>query len=210
MQMMWRRNQVLEFASKGYTHGDIAKILHVDRSVISRDITYLNQQAKENVQKYIDVKLPAEYEKCIMGLTSILKESWDMAQQQDIERPEKIQALSLAKECYTTKLELLTNSTILQSAIKFVAEKQGQLHNNSKNDNDDRQSDNLQGQKSDALRVEPQQRHQEQEIQTSEASEESELIEEPETEEDDDTEQEVIESEADEETTTTVTEDQIF
>jgi hypothetical protein len=155
---------------------------------------------------------PPEYEKCIMGLTSILKESWDMAQQQDIERREKIQALSLAKECYTTKLELLTNSTILQSAIKFVAEKQGQLHNNSKNDDDDRQSDNLQGQKSDALRVEPQQRHQEQEIQTSEASEESELIEEPETEEDDDTEQEVIESEADEETTTTTVtaEDQIF
>ena len=49
-----------------------------------------------------------------------------MAQQQDIERREKLQALSLAKECYTTKLELLTNSTILADAMKFVTRHQNQ------------------------------------------------------------------------------------
>jgi hypothetical protein len=41
--------------------------------------------------------VPEEYEKCMVGLTAILKEAWNTAQQTD-EKREKIQALSLAKE----------------------------------------------------------------------------------------------------------------
>jgi hypothetical protein len=37
---------------------------------------------------------------------------------------EKIQALSLAKECYSMKLELLTNATVVDDAIRFVSSKQ--------------------------------------------------------------------------------------
>ena len=36
---------------------------------------------------------------------------------------EKIQALSLAKECYGMKLELITNATVIDDAIRFVSEK---------------------------------------------------------------------------------------
>jgi len=35
---------------------------------------------------------------------------------------EKIQALSLAKECYSMKLDLLTNATVVDDAIRFVSE----------------------------------------------------------------------------------------
>jgi hypothetical protein len=34
---------------------------------------------------------------------------------------EKIQALSLAKECYSMKLNLLTNGTVVDDAIRFVS-----------------------------------------------------------------------------------------
>jgi hypothetical protein len=34
---------------------------------------------------------------------------------------DKIKALTLAKECYTMKLELLTNATVVDDAIRFVA-----------------------------------------------------------------------------------------
>jgi hypothetical protein len=34
---------------------------------------------------------------------------------------DKIKALSLAKECYAMKLELLTNATVVDDAIRFVA-----------------------------------------------------------------------------------------
>ena len=59
-----------------------------------------------------------------MGLTAITKEAWTTAQNTEDKR-EKIQALSLAKECYSMKLELLTNATVVGDAIRFVSN-----HNN--------------------------------------------------------------------------------
>jgi hypothetical protein len=46
--------------------------------------------------------------------------SMDTSQQTE-DRREKIQALSLAKECYSMKLDLLTNATVVDDAIRFVA-----------------------------------------------------------------------------------------
>jgi len=40
---------------------------------VNRDISYLRQRAKDNIKKYIDERLPEEYEKCLVGLNSILK-----------------------------------------------------------------------------------------------------------------------------------------
>jgi preprotein translocase subunit Sec63 len=54
-------------------------------------------------------------------LTAILREAWTTSQQAE-DRREKIQALSLAKECYSMKLDLLTNATVVDDAIRFVSE----------------------------------------------------------------------------------------
>jgi hypothetical protein len=40
-----------------------------------------------------------------------------------IDKRVKIQALLLAKECYSMKLDLLTNSTVVDDAVRFVLEK---------------------------------------------------------------------------------------
>jgi hypothetical protein len=37
------------------------------------------------------------------------------------DRRQKIQALSIAKECYSMKLDLLTNATVVDDAIRFVS-----------------------------------------------------------------------------------------
>jgi hypothetical protein len=108
--------------SQGNNQAEIARTLHVGESTVSRDLLYLQNQARENIRKYIDERLPCEYEKCLVGLTSILKEAWITAAKTEDKR-EKLQALSLAKECYSMKLELLTNATVVDDAIRFVAEK---------------------------------------------------------------------------------------
>ena len=120
IQVEWRRRQVFELSSKGLTQVEIARKLQIHESTISRDLDYLREQSKENLRKYIDQKLPEEYEKCLVGLTSILKEAWNTAEQSEDVR-EKIQALYLAKECYGMKLELLTNATIVDDAMRFVS-----------------------------------------------------------------------------------------
>jgi hypothetical protein len=148
-QVEWRRNKVQELLAKGNNnHYEIASILQVSRPTISRDIEYLRQQARTNIRRYIDETLPEEYEKCLTGLTAILREAWNTAQNSE-DRREKIQALSLAKECYSMKLELLTNATVVDDAMKFVEQSKGQVksisiptHNNrfdlpSNNENND-------------------------------------------------------------------------
>src|SRR5689334_15977201 len=75
-----------------------------------------------NIKRYIDERLPEEYEKCLVGLTAITKEAWNTADHTEDKR-EKLQALSLAKECYSMKLELLTNATVVDDAIRFVSQK---------------------------------------------------------------------------------------
>ena len=86
-----------------------------------RDVAYLRQRAKENIARYVDERLPEEYEKCLVGLNNILKEAWTMSQRDDSVKSDKIKALALAKECYAMKLELLTNATVVDDAIKYVA-----------------------------------------------------------------------------------------
>jgi hypothetical protein len=119
----WRRTKVMELLSKGESNqSEIARVLQVDKSIVCRDIAYLGQQAKDNIRKYIDERLPEEYEKCLVGLNAITKEAWSTAQHTEDKR-EKIHALSLAKECYSMKLDLLTNATVVDDAIRFVSDK---------------------------------------------------------------------------------------
>jgi len=120
MQVEWRRAKVLELLSMGNSHTEIANTLQIDLSTISRDTSFLRQQARDNIKKYIDERLPEEYEKCLVGLNSIVKEARTTSQQTH-DRREKIQALSLTKDCYAMKLDLLTNATVVDDAIRFIS-----------------------------------------------------------------------------------------
>lgn len=98
--------------SQGHTQLEIAQTLQVSIGTVNNDLSYLGEQAKHNIGKYIDEKLPHEYEKCLIGLNLIQREAWNTAQNTQDPR-ERIQALSLAKECYAMKLDLLTNATVV-------------------------------------------------------------------------------------------------
>src|SRR5919198_1080321 len=134
-QLQWRRDKVQELCSKGYSQREISQSLQVGLATVNRDISYLRNQAKTNIKKYIDERLPEEYEKCLVGLTAITKEAWNTSQQTEDKR-EKIQALSLAKECYSMKLDLLTNATVVNDAIRFVSsnksKEKGSIQDNEK------------------------------------------------------------------------------
>ncbi|MFL6366390.1 MAG: hypothetical protein ACJ719_14455 [Nitrososphaeraceae archaeon] len=120
-QLQWRRAKVQELCSKGYSQREISQILQVGLATVTRDISYLRNQAKSNIKRYIDERLSEEYEKCLVGLNAITKEAWNTAQSTEDKR-EKIHALSLAKECYSMKLDLLTNATVVDDAIRFVSQ----------------------------------------------------------------------------------------
>jgi DNA-binding CsgD family transcriptional regulator len=122
-RLEWRRDKILGLSSQGLSQREISQVLQISIGTVNRDLSYLRQNAKNNIKRYVDERLPEEYEKCLVGLNSILREAWITASKAEDKR-EKLQALSLAKECYSMKLELLTNATVVDDAIRFVAEKQ--------------------------------------------------------------------------------------
>ena len=82
----WRRSKIQELTSQGYNQSEISRILQISQPTINRDITYLRQQAKSNIKRYIDERLPEEYGKCLIGLTAITKEAWNTSQQTEDKR----------------------------------------------------------------------------------------------------------------------------
>jgi hypothetical protein len=118
-QIEWRRSKILELMSKGENNqSEIARILQINRSIVSRDLAYFRLEAKVAFRTYLDERLPEEYEKCFTGLRSILKEAWNISSSED--KREKIQALSLAKECYAMMLDLVSSAPVVERAARFV------------------------------------------------------------------------------------------
>ena len=118
----WRRSKVQELSSQGHSQREIAQMLQVSNGTINKDLFILRHQAKKPTSKIHWWRLPEEYEKCLVGLNAITKEAWNAAQNTEHKR-EKIRALSLAKEFYSMKFDLLTNATVVDDAIRFVSDK---------------------------------------------------------------------------------------
>jgi Trp operon repressor len=66
-QIQWRRDKVQELCSKGYSQSEISQTLQVGLATVNRDISYLRNQAKDNIKRYIDERLPEEYENVLLG-----------------------------------------------------------------------------------------------------------------------------------------------
>ena len=116
----WRRDKVLELSVKGHNQTNISKILNIHKSTINRDIEYLRTIAKENLKQHIEDRLPFEYEQCLQGITQIIQHVWMLSEKSDNSIKEKLHSLSLAKDCYLIKMDLLTNSHLLKDVIEFV------------------------------------------------------------------------------------------
>jgi len=142
-KIIWRRNKVQELSVKGFAQAEISRMLQISEPTISRDIEYLSKTANETIRNHIQEKLPFEYSKCISGLEEIIKESWIVATQAAKigNNKDKLQSLALIKDTYNTKMDLLTNASLLQDSIKFVEQSRQNLSNKKDNNITDSNSD---------------------------------------------------------------------
>ena len=58
------------------------------------------------------------------GINEVLKHAWIIATKKEdlIDEKIRLQALSLAIECYRHKMDLITNGVVIDDALKFVNE----------------------------------------------------------------------------------------
>jgi transcriptional regulator with XRE-family HTH domain len=116
----WRIAKVLELSSKGLQQSEIAKVLKVSEPTISRDLSQIRQQSHQRIRRYLDEELPVEYEKTLSGLTQILKETWIIINKADTDERDRLMALSLARDTYNVRLDLLSSATVVERAVRFV------------------------------------------------------------------------------------------
>ena len=78
-EISWRRGKVLELSSQRFSQEEIAMKLQVAHGTICNDLRSLRQQAQDNLQKHIHEVVPEEYQKCMTGMKSNLKETLEIA-----------------------------------------------------------------------------------------------------------------------------------
>jgi IS30 family transposase len=126
-QLEWRRSQVLELASQGYSQREIAQKLQVDLAAVNRDIQFLRQQAQESLQKHIHEVVPEEYQKCMIGMKRNLKQTLEIRDTASDPKV-KLQAAAIANDCYKFILDMTTNAGVISDALKLVERKKEQLN----------------------------------------------------------------------------------
>jgi hypothetical protein len=74
----WRRSNVLELSSQGNSQPEISRTLQISLGTVNKDLSYLRQQAQEDLKTHINDKLPEEYQNCIVGKNQVLKICWEI------------------------------------------------------------------------------------------------------------------------------------
>ena len=126
LELDWRRNIVLELSSQGYTDREIGTKLQISHITVHRDLVRLRKLAQDNLQKHIHETIPEEYQKCMVGMKSLLKKTLQIAETVTDPRV-KLQAHAVAEDCYKYILEMSTNAGIVSDALKYVTQQKEQL-----------------------------------------------------------------------------------
>lgn len=113
--MIGVEDKVIELISKGKNLTQIAEILKVDVSTISRDYQYIGENANSILVNFFVEILPLEVTKCLSRLTSISDEAWKMAEQADKEGDMKTKATAmlLARKAALDVLNVITDNHLL-------------------------------------------------------------------------------------------------
>jgi hypothetical protein len=157
-RLKWRRSKVLELSSQGHSQPEISRILQVSLGTVNNDLSYLRQQAQENIQKHIQERLPEEYQRCLTGINQVLKLSWQIANGSKnsnnndnngnnnttmtitADDKTRLQALSLINDCYKYIMDLTTNGVVITDAIRFVQNSKEKLATSSNEQEDGKES----------------------------------------------------------------------
>ena len=128
--MEWRRNKVLELSSEGRSQSEIARIMQISTATINTDIQFLRREAKENIRRYIDERLPFEFHKCLVGLDTIVSKMSDIGNSAESDSRDILQATSVKMQAYAMKIDLLSNATVVEKAVQFVERHKRMTHQN--------------------------------------------------------------------------------
>jgi hypothetical protein len=96
-------------------------VVHVNKSIISKDMVHLKQQARNNLQKHIHETIPAEYQKTCNTLNQVLRITRSIVSMTEDE--EKV----LINDVNKYRTWLVTNGVIVNDTFRIVQSKMDHL-----------------------------------------------------------------------------------
>ena len=134
----YRRQKVSEMLVEGASQYSIASSLGVSQATISKDVEYLEANAKEQTKRIVEDKLPHAHLQALQGINNIIKLGWETARSTKRESV-RLQSLVLISQCYQlrdnfmsdTKTIAATTAWIEKRRRKIADVKEQELSNNS-------------------------------------------------------------------------------
>jgi hypothetical protein len=127
-----RRAEVLRLQAMGESESSIARALGCSQALISLDLQYLRQEARNKIAEHLD-HLGYEYTKVSTGLDILLQKAWSWANSinaaQTTTAKDKALILSLIANIYNMKWQLLTNKdpAAIYHAASYVTKAKEEL-----------------------------------------------------------------------------------
>jgi transcriptional antiterminator len=117
----------MELLAQGYTNQrEIAQMLSVSEPTVSRDIAHITKESKENLDYFVEKRIPLEIERCHMALNLVLRKAFEITNLPN-EVSEKLQALSVILTTYDKIADLVDNKSLADELIKSFNKEEEKL-----------------------------------------------------------------------------------
>ena len=126
-ELEWRRDKVVALYSEGRNQSTIAKILHLSRVTVHRDLHYKIQETRSKARIFLEERIPFENEICRVGLNKVLEKVWDIINDERTSERARLHALSLAKDCYAMRMNLLESKAEIEQTMQLIFKHQEEL-----------------------------------------------------------------------------------
>ncbi len=108
-----RRKAIASYLAQSMNEEEIAQILNVNQSTISRDITALKGLSRNFVYDLAKSDLAFHYKSSIDGIEEVKKKAWRLIRSESLNAKEELLALKLIKECDESRFALLKDGPTL-------------------------------------------------------------------------------------------------
>jgi hypothetical protein len=102
-------------------------MLSVSEPTVSRDIAHITKESKENLDYFVEKRIPLEIEKCHIGYNLVLRKAFTITNLPEAKISEKLQALSIILTTYDKIVDIVDNKHIADEIIQGFKEKEEEV-----------------------------------------------------------------------------------
>lgn len=116
----WRRTQVIDYLAQGKRQTEIATVLKVDASTISRDVKFLRQEARDKQADYLENEIPFRHRLRVANIDRAITELWVLFEKETDNKAKKA-ILDSITDALIKQAAIDGDPTAIERAIRTVA-----------------------------------------------------------------------------------------